>query len=488
MLPHVFLTGATGLLGSELMTRLLASGRQVAVLARGSKRSSPRERIETILCEAEEGLGRKLPRPVVLEGDLTSDACGLAEAEIVWLRRSCSRIVHSAASLEFIGSDRAGEPWRSNVGGTKAVLELARRAEIDDFHHVSTAYVCGLSPGPIPEAPSDAAHGFRNDYEASKHEAEWLVRSASFLREPTFYRPAVIVGHSRTGATTTYHGLMAMLQLMTVIVRNLPADETGFRKVSLRLSMTGEEQRNMIPVDWVADVIAHLLDTPGTRGRIFHLAPRQPITIRQIIDFTSSYLNSGGVEFCGPRKPEELNDTESAAYGGKGLYEAYEQTDPPFAMDNLHRFAPHLPCPVIDEAMMHRFLAYGDADRWGKRKRPAPAVATWASELLRGLEADDLFVLARQLAGGRDLAPPAAVGLELVGPGGGSWTIRLGGDATAVLEPGIATDAVRFTRDVAGAESLVRGLTGEPASTEASPASCHAGVATSTAGSTVAAS
>ena len=273
MLPHVFLTGATGLLGSELLTRLLASGRQVAVLARPSRRSSPRERIESILSEAESALGRRLPRPVVLQGDLTSDACGLAAAEIAWLRKSCSRIVHSAASLEFVGEDRAGEPWRSNVGGTKAVLELARRAEIDDFHHVSTAYVCGLSPGPIAEAPSDAAHGFRNDYEASKHEAEWLVRSAPFLREPTFYRPAVIVGHSQTGATTTYHGLMAMLQLMTVIVRNLPADETGFRKVSLRLSMTGEERRNMIPVDWVADVIAHLLDTPGTRGRIFHLAP-----------------------------------------------------------------------------------------------------------------------------------------------------------------------------------------------------------------------
>lgn len=485
MLPHVFLTGATGLLGSELLTRLLAAGRQVVVLARPSRRASPRERIEAILAEAEASLGRRLPRPVVLEGDLTSEACGLATAEINWLRRSCSRIVHSAASLEFVGSDRNGEPWRSNVGGTKAVLELARQAGIDDFHHVSTAYVCGLSPGPISESPSDAAYGFRNDYEASKHEAEWLVRSAPFLREPTFYRPAVIVGHSRTGATTTYHGLMAMLQLMTVIVRNLPADETGFRKVSLRLSMTGEERRNMIPVDWVADVIAHLLDTPGTRGRIFHLAPERPITIRQIIDFTSSYLNSGGVEFCGPRKPEELNDTESAAYGGKGLYEAYEQTDPPFSMENLRRFAPHLPCPVIDEAMMHRFLTYGDADRWGKRKRPAPVIETWAADLLRSLEADDLFVLAKKLSGSREPSPPAAVGLELLGPGGGSWTIRLGDDATAVLEPGIAADAVHITSDVTAAESLIRG--GHSAG-HAAAAVCHDRAMPHAASSTVASS
>lgn len=107
------------------------------------------------------------------------------------------------------------------------------------------------------------------------------------------------------------------------------------------------------------------------RGRTIHLAPEHPITIRQIIDFTSSYLNSGGVEFCGPRAIDDLTDTESAAYVGKGLYESYEQTDPVFAMDNLLELLPDLPCPILDEPMLHRFLAYGDADRWGKRRRQA---------------------------------------------------------------------------------------------------------------------
>ncbi|MEI7782220.1 MAG: SDR family oxidoreductase, partial [Planctomycetota bacterium] len=321
-MQYLFFTGASGLLGGQLMASMLGRGRQLAVLVRPTAKHSARERIEAILAREEQAFGRSLPRPVVLEGDLTAPGCGLTEADVRWLRRSCSGVLHSAASLEFVGTDRAGEPWRTNVSGTRTLLNLVESAGIDEFHHVSTAYVCGPAPGPIAEAASDAAHGFRNDYEASKHEAEWLVRSAAFLKAPTFYRPAVIVGDSQTGATSTYHGLMAMLQLMTVIVRNLPADETGFRKVSLRLSMTGEEKRNMIPVDWTAAVIARLLDTPAARGKTIHLAPDVPITIRQIIDFTSSYLNSGGVEFCGPRKPSELNDTENAAYGGKGLYEA----------------------------------------------------------------------------------------------------------------------------------------------------------------------
>lgn len=368
-MSHVFITGATGLLGSQIVARLLQHDRRVAVLVRPTANASGRERVEVMLTGLEETLGIALPRPVVIEGDLPAPRCGVSDVDTAWIGRNCSAVLHCAASLEFVGPDRAAEPWRTNVDGTRMLLDLTRGAGIDEWHSVSTAYVCGLAPGPIAETPSSAAHGFRNDYEASKHAAEMLVRSALFLERPTFYRPAVIVGDSRTGATSTYHGLMAMLQLMIVIVRNLPADENGFRRVDLRLSMTGDEKRNLIPVDWVADAIVRLLADPRARGRTIHLAPEHPITIRQIIDFTSSYLNSGGVEFCGPRAIDDLTDTESAAYVGKGLYEAYEQTDPAFAMDNLRELLPDLPCPILDEPMLHRFLTYGDADRWGKRRR-----------------------------------------------------------------------------------------------------------------------
>jgi len=413
------------------------------VLVRPSAKLSGRERIEAILAREEEEAGRLLPRPVVLEGDLTAPGCGLSDGEIAWIGRSCSTILHNAASLEFVGEDRAGEPWRTNVTGTRMLLDVARRAAVDDFHHVSTAYVCGLTPGPIPEGPSDGRLGFRNDYEASKHEAERLVRAADFLRAPTFYRPAVIVGDSRTGATTTYHGMMAMLQLMAVIVRSLPADETGFRKVSLRLAMTGDEKRNMVPVDWVSEVLVRLLGNPAARGLTIHLTPEHPITVRQIIDATSSYLNSGGLEFCGPNKPDELNDVESFAYSGKGLYEAYEQTDPEFVNATLRRLVPDLPCPVIDEAMIHRFLAYGDADRWGKQRRPAPGISAWAGDLLAALAPVELAALAGRLAERR---PPAGVALRVPGPGGGDFTIRMESPGEASLERGIdgTTAAVRL--------------------------------------------
>lgn len=453
---HLFMTGASGLLGGQVLARLLDRGQRVAVLVRPTAKASGRERIESILSREEEEMGRLVPRPLVIEGDLTAHACGLGGFDIDWLRRNCGAVLHNAASLEFVGADRDGEPWRTNVTGTRNLLGLVERVSLHEFHHVSTAYVCGLTPGPVTETPSSGSHGFRNDYEASKHDAEWLVRSAAFLDRPTFYRPAVIVGHSQTGATATYHGMMAMLQLMTVIVRSLPADDTGFRKVSLRLAMTGDEQRNMVPVDWVAEAVARLLGIPAARGRTIHLAPRVPITVRQIIDSTSSYLNSGGLEFCGPQKPDDLNDVESFAYGGKGLYEAYEQTDPVFETASIQELLADLPCPVIDEPMIHRFLAFGDADRWGKRRRPKVPAEAWSGDLLQSLSADELVALARAVAGGPAASPPSVIGLDVIGPGGGAWTIRRDSANAVTLEQGLDADAHVFRLTAAEIERCGR--------------------------------
>jgi thioester reductase-like protein len=439
-MTHTLLTGATGLLGGQLMADLLQANVPLAVLVRPGNGVSGRERIEGLLQRQETERGQLLPRPVVLEGDLNAERCGLSTEQLGWLRRYCGRIVHSAASLQFIGADRSEEPWRTNVGGTTHVLEVSKVAEIRDFWHISTAYVSGLAKGVIPESPSTDAYGFRNDYEASKHAAESLVRAADWLDRPTFMRPAVIVGHSQTGATTTYHGLMAMLQLMAVIVRSLPADEKGYRHVPLRLAMTGEERRNLIPVDWVAETMATLLQSPVARGGIFHIAPDRPITTREIIDYASSYLGSGGVQFVGTNPPTDMSLLEQMVYGGKGLYESYEDTDPVYSMENLHAIPGVRHCPTIDEAMMHRFLAAGDKDRWGKRRRKPAEVQRWMEDVIGELRAAGgdaaIAEVARLAASGSAADAPATVGLECLGPGGGAWTVEIPIDGPAHVQKG----------------------------------------------------
>lgn len=177
-MSYYLLTGATGLLGNYLLRDLLRSGVPIAVVARASRRMTARQRIENLLRDWEENLGESLPRPVVLQGDIVEPDLGLDGCSLRWLAEHCSGIIHNAASLSFIATSQDGEPYRSNVEGTRHVLELARSLEVREFHHVSTAYIAGLRSGVVYEHEVDVGQELCNDYERSKLTAELMVHAA----------------------------------------------------------------------------------------------------------------------------------------------------------------------------------------------------------------------------------------------------------------------------------------------------------------------
>src|ERR1035441_9824790 len=96
---YYLLTGATGLLGSYLLRDSLLAGRRMAVLVRPSKSESAVQRIETQLRQWELALETSLPRPVVLEGNLSEIDLGLDNVTLDWISRNCTSVFHNAASL-----------------------------------------------------------------------------------------------------------------------------------------------------------------------------------------------------------------------------------------------------------------------------------------------------------------------------------------------------------------------------------------------------
>ncbi|HRX82043.1 MAG TPA: SDR family oxidoreductase, partial [Pirellulaceae bacterium] len=433
------------------------AGRRVAVLARPSRKETAEQRIEAIMQMWESELGRLLPRPICLEGDICSERLGLDERSLRWVADYCSTMLHSAASLTF-HSDGTGEPYRSNVGGTKNMLGLCQATGIRDLHYVSTAYVCGLRDDLCRESELDVGQGFRNDYERTKLEAETLVRQADFLDQLTVYRPAVISGDSKTGYTNTYHGLYLYLRLMAILVPQQDLDEQGRRYTPIRLPMTGDERRNVVPIDWVSEVITHLLQTPQAHGKTFNLAPAKCLTPREIIDAGYKYFNSTGVQYVGDEAidPTTYNRFEAEFLPSIGMYDNYKATDPTFDCSNLRKYAGHLPCPVIDEEILHQYIRFGEEDRWGKRRQRA-AVVEWdvAGELQKLVSPTDP---SEQLTNGHT---PVALGLEVAGPGGGTWTLRLSGDRIVSLDKGLSANGAKLVRvtSVALAELLGRETT-----------------------------
>lgn len=371
MSGHILLTGATGLLGRYLLRELLLKGTPVAVLIRARGKQSAPRRLQQLTSSLEEELGRELPATICVEGDIAEPGFGWSSETHRWVAHNCELALHNAASLTFVGRDRDRDPWLSNTTGTANMLEICRQTGIRELHYVSTAYVCGTRLGTVFEEDIDCGQSFHNDYENSKLEAEKRVRAAGFLNRLTVYRPAVIVGDSRTGFTATYHGLYSYLHFAWLMLQMIGSDADGRTHLPVRLKGTGGERRNLVPVDWVSAVIAELLLDPSHHGRTYHLVPEQPVTAREIEEAMSSFFNYFGPTFTGsdPLAPEDFNQVEQMFYGYVSQYESYWAEEPEFNASNTLAAVPHLPCPTIDQACLHRLMEFAVHDQWGKGPR-----------------------------------------------------------------------------------------------------------------------
>ncbi len=359
-MSYLFLTGGTGLLGSYLIRDLLQAGVKLAVLVRGTRFESAVHRVENLVARWEKTRGHALPRPVVLEGELCRPGLGLSEGDAKWAAENCRTILHNAASLTFHADSPEGEPWRSNLHGTQYLLEFARQAKIREFHHVSTAYVCGLRQDVVREEDLDVGQKHGNDYEVSKFQAEQLVRGADFLDSVTVYRPAIILGDSQTGYSTTFHGFYVPLKLVSTLLSRaaMPgASREGMTEVikmvseRLReiLQLEGHESKNLVPVDWCARVISEIYQNPAFHQQTYHLTPAEKTSVRMIQDVMEEVFLEK-MDFDSDLTPESIDwDLFRKSFlDGMTVYRAYWKDDPTFDRRNLEEALPHLPCPQMD--------------------------------------------------------------------------------------------------------------------------------------------
>ncbi len=433
---YTLLTGATGLVGRYLLRNLLMRGHRLAVLVRDKRKITAQERIETIIQGWENELDLSLPRPVCIVGDVCGENLSVSVEDRQWVEQNCVSLIHSAAILEFYGPSREREPWTTNVSGTRNVVDFCERTNIRSLHYVSTAYVCGNRNGVVKETELDEKQDFRNDYERSKFEAEQCIASRSeCFDQITIYRPAVISGDSETGYTSTYHGLHLYLRLMALLVPNQSPDENGVRHTEIRLPMSGDEPRNIVPVNWVAKIICELFSNPEAHGRTFHLVPEEPVTPKLVVETCYDYFNSTGVQYCGTDNfdVDGNNKFESNFLDAVAMYRDYDRTDPAFDSTNLKRFAGHIRCPLIDAETIFRYLKFGDMDRWGRTREQKPEVDFYAEEYFSSLKhvatqfirsgAYDKVVSRNHKTKKRGdfQSNEFVLGLDILGQGGGQW-------------------------------------------------------------------
>jgi thioester reductase-like protein len=425
------LTGATGLLGSYLLRDFLLAGRRVAVLVRPAKHESARQRVENLLRHWEIMLETALPRPVVIEGDLGEVDLGLDSRGVGWIERNCESVVHNAASLVFRGDDSSGEPYLSNVEGTGRMLELCRCTGIRQFHHVSTAYVCGLRAGRILENEDDIGQTPGNVYEKTKLQAELLVRRAEFLDRSTVYRPSIIVGDSQTGYTTTYHGFYAPLKLAHTMASKVEIGTTAGDLLVSALGIKEGDRKNFVPVDWVSAVLSHVHGRPELHGRTYHLtSPHPPLVLEM-----AAVMQEVVEELSPMGEPDSSWNMDGEWFASTfrdqlAIYGAYWRDDPEFDTTNTRRAAPHLPCPKLDRELMSQLARFAIDANFGKARRtrhkPEFDVHHHMRHLHRAHESRDSDHRIARL------------GIQVDGPGGGQWELSVRDGRLVGIDDGVS--------------------------------------------------
>ncbi len=369
----LLVTGATGLLGAYLVRDLLLDGRNLAVVVRRSRKQTAAARVEAIVVHWEETLGKRLPRPVVLEGDLTQPLCGLDPAARRWVGEHCDELLNNAASLTFRGSDREAEPWRTNVNGTSQMLALAQETGLRHVHHVSTAYVCGLRSGVVKEDDLDVGQTFGNDYERTKVEGEKLVHAAvctagGFLDTATIYRPSIIVGDSSTGWTSTYHGLFAALRLGHTLLTKVTKGTTSGPALLGLIGVALHDTKNFVPVDWVSAAIAHAIQTPSARGATYHLTHPEPLSMDLVGRLVQQAVESYSKD-ASPDDPDLCDEQWFADNLGTQLdiYKSYLRNDPTFDRSHTAAITAHIPCPTLDMQSLMKMAKFAIDHDFGRK-------------------------------------------------------------------------------------------------------------------------
>lgn len=152
---QVFLTGASGMLGSQISRILIQSGYTVRALIQ------PKDKAPTL---------QGLPRLEIVHGDITQ------KDSLPTLMEGCDYLIH-AAGLAGTWPTRSQRYFDVNVKGTQHIMEAALAANIRRVVYISSSGVVGYSGSKIHPGNEDSPWkgDMGLDYVKSKYEADKLV-------------------------------------------------------------------------------------------------------------------------------------------------------------------------------------------------------------------------------------------------------------------------------------------------------------------------
>lgn len=243
----VFLTGATGFLGSHVARALADQGAELRLLVR------PTSNLKNL-----EGLLSHGTKAETAVGDLR-DAASLEKA-----MSGCDTVFHVAADYRLWVRD-PDEMYRSNVEGTRSILEAARKNGVKRVVYTSSVATMGFTSNghPADEDSPVSLADMIGPYKRSKFMAEQIALDAGRSGMPVVtVNPTTPIGEQDVKPTPTGRIVIDFLK------RKFPAYvETGLNLVDVRECARGH-------------IAALERGKPGER----YILGGENLTLKQILD------------------------------------------------------------------------------------------------------------------------------------------------------------------------------------------------------------
>jgi amino acid adenylation domain-containing protein/thioester reductase-like protein len=375
----LLLTGATGYLGSHLLYELLKkSSNRIVAIVRPSAGMTPAIRLQEVMKRyfGDSLLELMNERVQVLEADLSAPGLGLPSDLWNTLQQQVGTILHAAADVRHFGSPEQFE--RTNVQGTRHLLELAESRPGVRFHYISTIGIpedLALSGQwhAVEEADEYAAElQVDNVYTSSKLAAEKLVLAAAERGvAASIYRPANLTCHSVTGRFQSNIDSNAFYRMLKAMLLLGKAPEADWYV-------------DLTPIDYASSAIAELVMQPEAIGHVFHISNPQPLPYSKLIE----YVNECGypvetMEFAaysnwllnaGEALSQEARALAMAQLEGDGA----KDSDCQYGCDRTLTYlkGTDLQCATPDLAYIQKLIAYAvyvDYFPSSRLRQPKPA-------------------------------------------------------------------------------------------------------------------
>ena len=333
---NLILTGATGILGSQILIELLKNNdiKKIHLLIRDKKHVNAKERFSKMINSDAFSNFEKIDEKVFIY-----NAVEFLKPENYLSTKDKNYFIHSAGFVNLTTDEKQRKSiFNENLEFTKTLFGLFKDS-ISKFTYISTAFAIGDIGGTISnDYHKNPDSKYRNAYEESKHLTEkFLLQETNHNIPIQILRPSVLGGNVYSNPKYYISKYLVYYMLGKFFYKNPLITNS-----SIRISANIKTGLNIIPTDYVAKVISKVFLMDVAQLNVVHNTSTNLSTGIEKIMEAVNFKNYTIIDNVASKEIKSKNKIESYYYATIGNHLSSYLLAEPYEFDTevLNKIVP----------------------------------------------------------------------------------------------------------------------------------------------------